>query len=70
MEYIHTFRTPMIKEQLAELITEALEAAKTNGELALDALPAVTLEMPKQKSHGDWATSVALGRARTGWATS
>ena len=55
----------MIKEQLAELITQALEDAKANGELALDAMPAVTLEMPKQKSHGDWATSVALGLART-----
>jgi len=55
----------MIKEQLAELITQALEAANASGELALDTLPAVTLEMPKQKSHGDWATSVALGLART-----
>jgi len=55
----------MIKEQLAELITQALEAAKASGELPLDTLPAVTLEMPKQKSHGDWATSVALGLART-----
>ena len=55
----------MIKEQLAELITQALQAAKDSGELALDAIPAVTLEMPKQKSHGDWATSVALGLART-----
>ncbi len=55
----------MIKEQLAELVTQALEEAKANGELALDAVPAVTLEMPKQKSHGDWATSVALGLART-----
>ena len=55
----------MIKEQLAELITQALEAAKASGEMALETLPAVTLEMPKQKSHGDWATSVALGLART-----
>ncbi len=55
----------MIKEQLAELITQALTAAKDSGELVLDAIPAVTLEMPKQKSHGDWATSVALGLART-----
>ena len=55
----------MIKEQLAELITQALEDAKANGELALETVPAVTLEMPKQKSHGDWATSVALGLART-----
>ena len=54
----------MIKEQLAELITQALEDAKASGELALETIPAVTLEMPKQKSHGDWATSVALGLAR------
>ena len=55
----------MIKEQLAKLITAALEAAKASGDLAVETMPAVTLEMPKQKSHGDWATSVALGLART-----
>ena len=55
----------MIKEQLAKIITQALEAAKAGGEMALETIPAVTLEMPKQKSHGDWATSVALGLART-----
>ena len=55
----------MIKEQLAKIITQALEAAKVDGEMALETIPAVTLEMPKQKSHGDWATSVALGLART-----
>ena len=54
----------MIKEQLAELVMQALDAAKANGELALETMPVVTLEMPKQKSHGDWATSVALGLAR------
>ena len=55
----------MIKEQLAAIITQALEAAKADGDLALDSVPAVTLEMPKQKAHGDWATGVALGLART-----
>ena len=55
----------MIKEQLAEVILEALEIAKTNGTLALETLPEVTLEMPKSKAHGDWATGVALGLART-----
>ena len=55
----------MIKEQLAEIITQALEAAKTSGDLALETIPDVTLEMPKQKAHGDWATGVALGLART-----
>ena len=55
----------MIKDQLAAIITQALEAAKADGDLALESVPAVTLEMPKQKAHGDWATGVALGLART-----
>ena len=55
----------MIKEQLAAVIAEALETAKTSGDLPLETIPVVTLEMPKQKAHGDWATSVALGLART-----
>ncbi len=55
----------MIKEQLAGIIGQALEAARADGDLALETIPAVTLEMPKQKAHGDWATGVALGLART-----
>ena len=55
----------MIKEQLAEVILEALKIAKSNGTFALETLPEVTLEMPKSKAHGDWATGVALGLART-----
>jgi len=55
----------MIKEQLAAIITQALESAKADGDLALEVVPTVTLEMPKQKAHGDWATGVALGLART-----
>ena len=55
----------MIKEQLAEVILEALKIAKTNGTLALESLPEIILEMPKSRAHGDWATGVALGLART-----
>ena len=55
----------MIKEQLAEVISDALKIAKTNGTLALETLPEVILEMPKNRTHGDWATGVALGLART-----
>jgi arginyl-tRNA synthetase len=55
----------MIKEELASVISQALETAKTSGDLPLEAIPVVTLEMPKQKAHGDWATSVALGLAKT-----
>jgi len=55
----------VIKEQLAGVITEALKFAKTNGDLPLETIPEVTLEMPKSRAHGDWATGVALGLART-----
>ena len=55
----------MIKEELASVISQALETAKTSGDLPLETIPVVTLEMPKQKAHGDWATSVALGLAKT-----
>ena len=53
----------MIKDQLAQTIREALLKAKQDGVLALDAIPEIGLEKPKGKSHGDWATSVALGLA-------
>ena len=55
----------MIKQQLAGIIADALETAKNNGTLALETIPDVTLEMPKNRTHGDWATGVALGLART-----
>lgn len=50
----------MIKEQLAATITAALEHAKASGEMPLETVPAVGLEMPKNRAFGDWATSVAL----------
>ena len=50
----------MIKEQLAATISAALEHAKTAGDLPLDAIPPVTLEMPRNRAHGDWATNIAL----------
>ena len=53
----------MIKDQLAALLTAALEEAKNAGELPLETLPPVALEMPKSREHGDWATSVALSLA-------
>ena len=55
----------MIKQQLADLITQALQTAQAASDLALDALPAVTLEMPKNRDHGDWATGIALALAKT-----
>lgn len=53
----------MIKDQLSELVTAALEAARSAGDLTFETLPSISLEMPKNKAHGDWATSVALALA-------
>ena len=53
----------MIKDQLAAILTAALEDAKKNGDLPVETLPVVTLEMPKSREHGDWATSIALSLA-------
>lgn len=50
----------MIKDQLSATITAALEQAKASGALPLGTLPPITLEMPKNRAHGDWATNVAL----------
>ena len=53
-----------VKEAISSLVTSALQAAIDAGELPLEALPDPALERPRDTSHGDWATSVALRSAR------
>ena len=56
----------MIKQQLSQLIEQALQAAKDAGDLPEGvAVPAITLEMPKNRAHGDWATGAALALAKS-----
>jgi len=57
---VFSFGNLMIKEQLAATIQAALEEAKASGELPMETIPAVGLEMPKNRAHGDWASNVAL----------
>jgi arginyl-tRNA synthetase len=55
-------------EQLAELVLAAVRAAAAAGDLPLDeaALPTeVTVERPKVREHGDYATNVAMRLAKT-----
>jgi arginyl-tRNA synthetase len=54
----------MIKDRLAAIVAEALEEARLSGELPIEAAPAVEMEMPKSKAHGDWATNAALLAAK------
>jgi arginyl-tRNA synthetase len=49
-----------MKQTLTEILLHALTRAKEKGELKLDTQPAITLDTPREKSHGDLATTLAM----------
>ncbi|HHW38105.1 MAG TPA: arginine--tRNA ligase [Bacillales bacterium] len=54
-----------IVEQVKERLKEEIKAAVIKAELASEAeIPEVTLEIPKEKAHGDYATNMAMQLAR------
>ncbi|MGB4441623.1 MAG: arginine--tRNA ligase [Coriobacteriia bacterium] len=53
-----------MRDTLNAAITATLEAAIAAGRLPLDALPKVSVERPRDRSHGDWSTNVALVSAK------
>ena len=56
----------MTPEQLSAAIVDVLATLSDEGALTLpDGVPsAVTIERPRQKEHGDYATNVALQLAK------
>ncbi|MCL6471269.1 MAG: arginine--tRNA ligase [Firmicutes bacterium] len=50
----------MIQDILAGLIEDALKRARDEQKLPIEDIPKVTLEHPREKEHGDWATNIAL----------
>lgn len=54
----------MIHNELAQLIKAAIQTAQQQGDLPPFDLPEVVMEHPKDPSHGDYATPIALGLAR------
>jgi arginyl-tRNA synthetase len=50
--------------QLSDAVLAAVAAAVVAGELAVEPPPAVTIERPKNREHGDYATNVALQLAK------
>ncbi|WP_194897874.1 arginine--tRNA ligase [Catenulispora pinisilvae] len=51
----------MTPEQLSQAVLDTVHAAVADGALTLTAVPAtVTVERPKNRDHGDYATNVAL----------
>ncbi len=53
-----------MKETITDILLEALARARDKGELKLEKQPAIVLETPKDKSHGDFATTLALTLAK------
>jgi arginyl-tRNA synthetase len=53
-----------VRETLNALIAEALAVVIADGRLLLAEVPGVSVERPRDPSHGDWATNVALVSAK------
>ena len=53
-----------MKQTLTEILLQALTRAKDKGELKLETQPAITLDTPREKNHGDLATTLALTLAK------
>ncbi|MEH0109281.1 arginine--tRNA ligase [Tersicoccus sp. MR15.9] len=54
----------MTPEELSSALAACLQAAVDAGDLALTTVPAVRVERPKNREHGDWATNIALQLAK------
>ncbi len=55
----------MTPAELSTTIVSCLSEAVAAGEVALDVPETVTVERPRNRDHGDWATNVALQLAKT-----
>lgn len=53
-----------MREVIESLVSEALRSAVESGRVTLAELPEPAVERPRDPSHGDWATSVALRTAK------
>ncbi|MCT2538278.1 arginine--tRNA ligase [Aquibacillus koreensis] len=54
-----------VMQQMQETLKEEIKQAVVKAELASEAeLPAIILEQPKDKTHGDYATNIAMQLAR------
>jgi arginyl-tRNA synthetase len=57
-------REKMLRDDLAQLVADALKKAQRKGDLPKFEIPPIPMERPKQAEHGDFATPVCLQLAR------
>ncbi|MBO4365078.1 MAG: arginine--tRNA ligase [Eggerthellaceae bacterium] len=53
-----------IREQLEQVIDQALKACAEDGTLELPTIPEAALERPRDLANGDWASTVAMRSAK------
>jgi arginyl-tRNA synthetase len=53
-----------MKQTVTEILLQALYRAKEKGELRLETLPSIALDSPREKNHGDLATTLAMTMAK------
>ncbi|MGE5174613.1 MAG: arginine--tRNA ligase [Betaproteobacteria bacterium] len=53
-----------MKQTLTDILLQALRRAKEKGELKLESQPVITLDTPRDKTHGDLATTLAMTLAK------
>ena len=56
--------TPMVRNRISQLVSEAIERARREGVVQLESTPQVLMERPGNPGHGDFATSLPLRLAR------
>ena len=56
--------TPMVRNRISQLVSEAIERARREGVVQLETTPQVLMERPGNPGHGDFATSLPLRLAR------
>ena len=54
----------MVRDDLAQLVTNALKKAQRKNDLPKFEIPSIPMERPKQVEHGDFATPICLQLAR------
>jgi arginyl-tRNA synthetase len=54
----------MLKQNIADLLTQAISQAQKEGKLPALTLPEVVIERPQKPEHGDYASSISLKLAR------
>jgi arginyl-tRNA synthetase len=54
----------MLKQTIADLLTQAIVKAQQEGKLPAISLPEIVIERPQNPEHGDYASSISLKLAR------